>query len=302
MKKRSVIFDTDANNELDDQHAMAYLLSNRDYFDIKAITVNATRNGGNIQGHYDEAKRILNLFNLDTNIPLLKGADKSFLDIKDDLKNAEFDGFMAVDFIISEAKKHKHDKLIVLAVGKLTNLALALQKDPMIANNIRLVWLGANYPEPGEYNLDNDIPSMNYVLETNVEFEMVTVRYGKPTGTDAVKVTQAEVNTKMPGLGPKATTPIVGRHGDTFYNFGDYSVNLFKHIDYYGDPPARSLFDMAAVAIVKNPAWAKATEIPCPTMINKLWVEQPDNPRKIIVWEYFDAENILADFYASLKN
>lgn len=300
-KKRPVIFDTDANNELDDQHAMAYLFSNQDYFDIKAITVNATRNGGSIQSHYDEAERIMNLYNLDYKIPLLKGADKSFLEIRDDLENAEFDGFMAVDFIISEAKKHSHEKLIVLAVGKLTNLALALQKAPSIAKNIRLVWLGANYPEPGEYNLDNDIPSMNYVLETNVEFEMVTVRYGKPSGTDAVKITQKEVNSKMPGLGPKVTTPIIGRHGGKFDNFGDYSVDLFKHIDYYGDPPARSLFDMAAVAVVKNPAWAKATEIPCPTMVDKLWIAQPDNPRKIMVWEYFDAESILADFYSSLK-
>jgi len=300
-KKRSVIFDTDANNELDDQHALAYLFSNHEYFDIRAVTVNATRNGGDIQGHYDEAARIMNLFNM-AQIPLLVGADKSFLEIRDDVKNETFDGFKAVDFIISEAKKHSDEKLIVLAVGKLTNLALALQKDPSIANNIRLVWLGANYPEPGEYNLENDIPSMNYVLETAVEFEMVTVRYGKPSGTDAVKVTQEEVNTKMPGLGPKVKTPIVGRHGDKFDSFGDYSVNLFSHIDYYGDPPARSLFDMAAVAIVKNSAWAKATEIPCPTMIDQIWVEQPDNPRKIIVWEFFDKDAILHDFYTSLKN
>ena len=301
-KKRSVIFDTDANNEIDDQHAMAYLFSNQDYFDIKAVTVNATRNGGNIQGHYDEAERIMNLFNIGHTIPLLKGADKSFLEIRSDLGNGEFDGYKAVDFIISEAKKHSNEKLIVLAVGKLTNLALALQKDPSIANNIRLVWLGANYPDPGEYNLENDIPSMNYVLETNIEFEMVTVRYGKPSGTDAVKVTQEQINAKMPGLGPKAKTPIIGRHGEKFDNFGDYSVNLFTHIDYYGDPSVRSLFDMAAVAIVKNPAWAKASEIPCPSMIDELWKEQPDNPRKILIWEQFDTDAILADFYISLKN
>ena len=31
-EKLRVILDTDANNELDDQHAMAYLLMNGDYF------------------------------------------------------------------------------------------------------------------------------------------------------------------------------------------------------------------------------------------------------------------------------
>ncbi len=301
-EKLAVIFDTDANNELDDQHALAYLFSNRDYFDIKAVTVNATRNGGDIEGHYDEAERIMKLFNVRQEIPLLKGANKSFLEIKDNLGNSAFDGFKAVDFIISEAKKHATEKLVVIAVGKLTNLALALQKEPSIAAYIRLVWLGANYPDPGEYNLEDDIPSMNYVLKTNIEFEMVTVRYGKPSGTDAVKVTQEEVNKNMPGLGPKIDSPILGRHGGSFHNFGDYSVNLFAHIDYHGDPPSRSLFDMAAVAIVKNPNWAQASTIPCPIMVDKNWVKQPENTRKITIWENFDAENILADFYATLKN
>ena len=37
-EKIPVIFDTDANNELDDQHALAYLLFNADVFDIKGIT------------------------------------------------------------------------------------------------------------------------------------------------------------------------------------------------------------------------------------------------------------------------
>lgn len=170
-KKLSVIFDTDANNELDDQHALAYLFSNRDYFHIKAVTVNATRNGGGIDGHYDEAERIMKLFKVNEEIPLFKGANKSFSEIENDLENTSFDGFEAVDFIISEAKKSASEKLVVIAVGKLTNLALALKKDPSIANNIRLVWLGANYPDPGEYNLEDDIPSMNYVLETNIEFE-----------------------------------------------------------------------------------------------------------------------------------
>ena len=297
-----VIFDTDANNELDDQHALAYLFSNQDYFDIKAITVNATRNGGDIQQHYEEAERIMKLFNVEQEIPLISGADKSFLEIKDEVTNAVFDGYRAVDFIIAEAKKHSDKKLVVIAVGKLTNLALALKKEPGIAKHIRLVWLGANYPEPGEYNLTNDIASMNYVLETDIEFEMVTVRYGKPSGTDAVKVTKEEIDKNMPGLGPKIDNPITGRHGGTFDNFGDYSVNLFEKIDLHGNPPSRSLFDMAAVAIVKNPGWAKATIIPCPTMIDRVWVEQPENPRKIVVWEHFDKENILKDFYKTLDS
>ena len=166
----------------------------------------------------------------------------------------------------------------------------------------RIVWLGSNYPRPGEYNQDNDIPSMNYILSLNVPFEMVTVRYGNPSGTDAVRATPEEINRRMPGKGPLISEPVTGRHGGEFFNFGDYSVNLFEHIDLHGNPPSRALFDMAAVAIVKNQAWAHVKEIEAPVYVDKKWVEQPGNQRKIKVWENFDKVAIMEDFYSTMEN
>ena len=296
-----VIFDTDANNELDDQHAMAYLLLNEEAFSTIGITVNATRNGGEIGEHVKEAQRVLKLCNKDGEIPLYAGANANFIDISPHVKDADFDGQEAVDFIIKEAMKKRKEKLVLLPVGKLTNIALALQKEPAIAERVRVVWLGANYPDPGEYNLDNDIESMNYVLQTKVPFEMVTVRYGLPSGTAAVTVTQDEIFKKMPGLGPEAKNAVTGRHGGSFTNFGDYSVDLFSHTGFYDEQKSRSLFDMAAVAIVKDASWATATEIPCPLYKGGQWVEQADNPRKILVWENFNREEIIADFYATFE-
>jgi len=297
-QKTTIIFDTDANNELDDQHALAYLLFNQDHFQIEGVTVNATRSGGNMDKQYEEAERIMKLCQADS-IPLLKGADSSFTAILPTIDSTDFDGKLAVDFMIKSAHRSRLDKLVLIAVGKLTNVALAVAKDSTIVSKIRLVWLGSNYPEPGEYNQDNDTAAMNYLLNTPIDFEMVTVRYGKPSGTDAVKITQEEVNKKMPGLGPKIKIPVIGRHGGSFDCFGDYSVDLFKHIDYHGTPPSRALFDMAAVAIVKNPAWAQRQEISSPLYINNQWVERPSNPRKIKIWENFNTPAILSDFFNS---
>ena len=299
--KTLVIFDTDANNELDDQHALAYLLLNGEDFIVKGITVNATYNGGDIEEHFIEADRVVKLCNLDGVIPIYKGANAAFPEIRNSISNASFDGVEAVDFIIESAKSSTVP-IVVLAVGKLTNLALALEKDPSIEPLIRIVWLGSNYPEPGEYNQDNDTAAINYLLNREVHFEMVTVRYGKPTGTDAVKVTQLEANEMMPGLGPEITQPVEGRHGGRYSNFGDYSVSLFEHIDYHGDPPSRSLFDMAAVAIVKNPDWAQYSEIPAPILISGNWMDRPDNQRKMGIWENFDRAKIMKDFYNSFDN
>lgn len=298
--KPRVIFDTDANNELDDQHAMAYLFFNSDVFDVVGVTVNATRSGGNIDEQYKEAERILKLCDVEGKIPLLKGADGSFPEIRNSVGEAGFDGADAVNFMIQNSKLIDGEKTILLAVGKLTNVALALEKDPALSERAKVVWLGSNYPDPGEYNQDNDTASMNYILNTPIDFEMVTVRYGKPSGTAAVLATKTEINAKMPGLGPKVA-PVEGRHGGSFTTFGDYSINLFEHIHYDGDPPARALFDMAAVAIVKDPSWAESKEIPAPILIDNQWVERPDNPRKITVWENFDKAKILSDFYERME-
>lgn len=296
-----VIFDTDANNELDDQHALAYLLLNEDVFNVLGITVNATFNGGAIDEHMKEAQRVVDLVGWNQKVAVIKGANGNFREIKDHLEESAFDGHEAVDFIIDQAMKKRKEPLVLLPVGKLTNVALALKKRPAIAKRIRIVWLGSNYPEPGEYNQDNDTASMNYILNMEVPFEMVTVRYGAESGTAAVKAKRKDVYIRMPGLGPVVDPPVTGRHGGSFSSFGDYSVDLFRHIEHLEDGCFRSLFDMAAVAIVKEPAWAKAIEIPCPVLVNNSWIEQPDNPRKIIVWEHFEKELILEDLYKSLE-
>jgi hypothetical protein len=299
-EKIRVLFDTDTNNELDDQHALAYLLFNGNTFSVTGVTVNATRSGGNIEKQYTEAERVMRLCGYHDKLPLFKGANSRFDSIRSQVNDEGFDGEEAVNFIIGEAKKSKDKKLVLIAVGKLTNVALALQKDPTISESLRVVWLGSNYPDPGEYNLENDTASLSYVLKTNVEFEMVTVRYGNATGSAFVAVTQAEVNEKLPGKGPEIIVPVTGRHGGEFKTFGDYSVNLFEHIDYHGTPPSRALFDVVAVAVVKNALWGEKKEIPCPKYVSNKWMAQPDNKRMISVWENFDKENILKDFYASL--
>lgn len=301
-----IIFDTDANNELDDQHALAYMLLNRDVFDIEGVTVNKTHGGGGIDAHFAEADRIVRLCGLEDEIRVTKGAEGSFYEIMDHIDESNFDGSDAVNLIIERAHADSDRPLLLVPVGKLTNIALALKKDPTIASKVRVIWLGSNYPNPGEYNQVNDEPSLVYVLETDVPFEIALVRYGVPSGTDAVRTTLEEVRENMPGRGPRAAAPVKGRHGGQFECFGDYSVNLFEHIQMHGNPPSRALYDMAALAIVKNPGWATAEEVPAPQLVvgegtQGRWVDQPDNTRRITLWKDFNRDAIIADFYATME-
>jgi hypothetical protein len=298
--KMRVILDTDANNELDDQHAIAYMLFNGQTFDVDGITVNRTHNGGDIDEQYAEADRIVKLCALDNKIKIYKGASGTYDEIKGNVDKPEFDGSDAVNFIVEKSKIQDEKKLILLPVGKLTNIALALKKDPSIVENVRIVWLGTNYPDQGEYNFVNDTTALQPIIDSGVEFEMVMVRYGKPSGTDAVAAKLSDFQKIMPGKGPHISEPVVGRHGGEFTCFGDYSVELFEK--FRGNPESRPLFDMAAVAIVKNPAWADRVVLAAPKYENGQWIDQPENPRKIVIWENFDKEKIMQDFYNTVDN
>ncbi len=306
--RHHVIFDTDANNEVDDQHALAYLLFSGDHFAVEGVTVNATSGPGgsrepsHVSDHYEEAKRVMKLCGVYNKIPLLTGADGSFEEIRDHINDPYFDGHEAVDFIIEQALKDRGQELILLPVGKLTNISLALLKEPLIAENIRIVWLGSNYPRPGEHNQFWDVEAMNYILDVDVPFEIVLVRGGDPSGTAAVRVTQAQILHRMPGKGPRISEPVTGRHGGIFDNWGDYSANLFEMYGMGGNPPGRPLYDQAAVAIVKNPEWGESFEHPAPVYVDGEWNERPDNERLVTFWEWFDIYGIINDYFVTMDN
>ena len=297
-----VLLDTDANNELDDQHAIAYMLFSGDAFDVQGISVNRTRGGGDVEMQAKEAERVVQLAGVSSVFRVYRGANGSFAEIAPHIGERDFDGHAAVDMILAQSRKSRARPLVLVPVGKLTNIALALKKDPSLASRVRVVWLGSNYPDAGEYNQENDEGALQYILDsTSVPFEMAVVRYGKPSGTDHVRVSREEIHARMPGKGPHVRTPVEGRNGGRFQSFGDYSVDLFDHIQMNGTPPSRALYDMAAVAIVKNPAWAHPRRIGAPQLVDSKWVERPDNPRMITVWENFDRDAILADFYATMS-
>ena len=296
-----VLLDTDANNEIDDQHAIAYLLLSGKPFFVEGLTVNRTNNGGDIEAQALEAERVVRLCNLHPQLAVIRGASASFREIATHVNEPDFDGQAAVDLIIERADTASGDKLVIVAIGKLTNIALALKKAPHVAKNVKVVWLGSNYPKPGEYNLENDLDAVNYVLDTKVEFEIAVVRYFEPSGTSAVRVSLKDLRENVAGRGPHSL-PVTGRNGGVFTCFGDYSVNLLEHVRMSGEPPSRALYDMAALAIIKNPAWAQAREIAAPSLNGRGWIDRPQNPRKIVVRENFDRHAILRDFFATMRD
>jgi hypothetical protein len=75
--------------------------------------------------------------------------------------------------------------------------------------------VGSNYPDPGEYNQNNDEDALQLLLDTDVAFEIVMVRCGQPSGTDAVRVTPDEIRARMAGRRPRVDEAIIEALGNS---------------------------------------------------------------------------------------
>ncbi len=168
-----IIFDTDLTNEIDDCFALVYILKSVLSSDLGAITLEPYDtfwqdydNKTTMLRNNLEAYKILRLLD-DKRYELIYPGSKYFFS---DIKKKE--NIEAVDKIIEIVKR---EKTIILATGCLTNIALALEKDTSIADNIKLIWLGGRTVETlkVEFNLRQDIQAAQIVYKYVDDLTMI---------------------------------------------------------------------------------------------------------------------------------
>lgn len=138
-KKIKIIIDSDISNEVDDDFALAYVLSRKDIFDVKLISVSpfsenykrVSIHDNTIDSKY-EAMRLMRLIN-QKNTEIVKTGSLDFV------SNGYQETSPAVEEIIKLSKK---EKITIISIGTLTNVAIAIQKEPSIIKNINVVFLG----------------------------------------------------------------------------------------------------------------------------------------------------------------
>lgn len=139
MQKINVILDTDINNECDDHFALAYMLKYQNLFNIEAITIAPYINSSNdiieegINKSYQEVCKICDWLKFDITNKVFKGST-------DYVSNGYNSSNEAVKKIIEIALKN--EKTYIVAIGAITNIAIAISKEPNIINKIEVIWLG----------------------------------------------------------------------------------------------------------------------------------------------------------------
>lgn len=190
-----IIFDTDLTNEIDDCFSLVYLLKSELSKDLVAITLEPY---DTFWQDYDnkttmirnnlEANRILRIIN-DKRFNLIYNGSKYFLH-----ENKTENYIEAVDKIVSLSKENK---IVILATGCLTNIALALQKDKTIADNIKLIWLGGRNPFSNlkklEFNLRQDIKAAQVVFSNIKDITMI---YSKEIAS-SIKIPLDKIKTEL---------------------------------------------------------------------------------------------------------
>ena len=180
MKK--VIIDSDVMNEVDDQFAIAYALLAKE-FEIKAITIcpfnityqTISLKDGMVDSFF-EAKRLCRLAGADPNI-VYKGSEGYVTDDYDEMSEG-------VKKIIEIALSGR--KTYVVCLGTLTNIALALKKEPKIAKKVEVIWLGTQNLIVDKFtdsNYRKDVKAFEVVIKSDAKLHIIPSYVGKFNGT-----------------------------------------------------------------------------------------------------------------------
>lgn len=282
-KKIDVILDTDTYNECDDQFALSYLIKSQDILNIEAITVapysHNTRNVSVPEGQklsYNEILKICKWLNFDITNKVFKGS-------MDYIQNGYNENSEAVNKIIEVALKN--DKTYILAIGAITNVALAIKKEPKIIDRIAVIWLGGNelgYKDNLEYNFRQDVEAVKIVLESQVKLTILPCK-------DVVSKLRIDINTLKENIGNKS-------------ELCDYLIDRFYNDGYHGIQESRVIWDIAVIAYMINKNWFETEEVSCPNIKENTSYKMTENNHNITFVTKLNRDKIYEDLFKKLRS
>ena len=274
-----ILLDTDIGTDIDDAYALV-LAATAPELDLRAVTTV----GGNTFARAEIALKLLRLLGhpapvaVGSGVPLgsvpwrgWDGYEGEGLDLSD--VNWRRDALpLAAPHVIAECARAAHDEgrpLTLLAIGPLTNLALALHLHPVATRTrARVVWMGADFQGfgPGvarpEHNVACDPLAADQVLRSGLPVTLVGFNVGVQT-----RLSRADLGAlrELGGSLVEALAALhevwfrwIGRDHSPMYDpltvFAAFQENLIEtvpvqaHVDLSAPEPGRVVFDPGGVA------------------------------------------------------
>ncbi len=271
--KTTYLLDADTGNEVDDLFAIARALIEPSW-EISALTAAHWQTA-----HWAEAQTMENSYRINTvlrdylqvDVKTLRGGVARMFDWGDQAQHSA-----AAYEIIAQAKAlPEGEKLNVIALGALTNVASAVFINPSIGPKLRLYWLGTTYDfEEGilgttDFNCMMDQQALHYLFKSPVELHIIPVSVAS-----AMTFEMYDVEAKL-----RDVHPLGAYLCDRWYN----------HLD--GSRYERVIWDLALIQAIIHPEMAELTTIT---------TSKDFGSREVHYYSSIDANKMRAEFYESL--
>jgi purine nucleosidase len=281
-----VILSTDVGNEIDDQWAIAYLLTDPQDFEVLGIISAHAPSLPSPSAHYTYqvlVDEVENHLNMAVHPPLFEGSSLPLSSTKVPQPNA------GVDFIVRSSKSFSAARpLTVLTIGAATDVASAILEDPSITNRIRVVAMGfKSWPAGGdEFNVANDYRAWQVILNSGV----------------SVVVGCADVCRRNLSLTFDQARRLISQHGPMggwlWSEFQAWYYRFVKPLRQDDFSKAWVIWDIITLAYVKG--WTAQRIYPRPVLADDLNFK-PAQKGQTITWiTSVDSKRLWADFVKKL--
>ncbi len=278
--KINVILDTDTDNECDDLFAIAYMLKSQDVFNVEAITIapyhifNDISIEEGLENSYNEVIKICDYVGFDTNNKVFKGST-------DYMKNGYNKLNEAVDKIIEICLKN--EKTYIMAIGAITNIAIAISKEPKIVDKIEIIWLGGNSiltNKNNDFNFRQDIKAVETIFESKVKLTIIPCK--NVASNLVTSIYELEHYLKDNN------------------ELGNYLCQRFYNDGKHGIQARRVIWDISVVAYLINKNWFEEEKISCPNINNDTSYDLNTNNHLITMVKYIDVNKVYEDMFNKL--
>ncbi len=267
--QRKIVVDADTGNEVDDFFALARLLMEPS---LQITSLNAAHWQGSqwaipntMENSHRLNQQLLGEMNL--SIPTKRGALARMFDWGDRAQHSA-----AAYELIAQCKSS--DRVTVVVLGALTNVASAIYIAPDIAKKMDIYWLGTEIDfktgvlKRNDFNPMMDPYALDLLLESEAQLNIVPLNTAV-----AMQVDFDEMNKKI---------------NDHF--LGRFLMDRWKkHLD--GSRSNRILWDLGLVAVFINPGFGSTQTIT---------TSKDSGNRPIIFYDSLNADAIYNDFYETL--
>ena len=264
----------------DDQFALSYMLLSQDRFNIEAITVAPYHHDNDIsieegqEKSYQEILKICNWLNFDIKNKVFKGSNGY-------IENGYNEINEAVEKIIEITRKN--EKTYIMAIGAITNIALAIKKAPDIIEKIEIVWLGGHSPicdNNKEFNFRQDVQAIKEIFESKVDLTIIPCK-----GVSSnLKISIYELEHYLKGKSELC----------------NYLCSRFYDDEIHGIQTRRVIWDISVIAYLINKDWFEEKKMDCPEINKDLSYSFNKNDRKIKFVTYLDSDKIYNDLFNKL--